>query len=37
MSSPLLIEPLFGAEPHGGGDIFTSLNDPAVSAFESWF
>ena len=37
MGSPLLIYPLAGIQAHEGGEIFPDRNDPAVSAFESWF
>jgi hypothetical protein len=36
-SSELLIKPLAGVEPHGGGDIFASDSDPAVVTFLAWF
>lgn len=36
-SSELLVKPLAGVEPHGGGDIFTDDSDPAVQAFLAWF
>lgn len=36
-ASPLLTKPLAGIEAHGGGDIFSSTADPAVTAFEAWF
>jgi hypothetical protein len=26
-----------GTDPHGGGDIFTGLTDPAVQVFLDWF
>jgi hypothetical protein len=36
-ASPFLIKPLAGIEPHGGGDIFRSLDDDAVKIFLDWF
>lgn len=36
-SSALLVKPLAGVEPHGGGDIFASDTDPAVQTFLMWF
>ena len=36
-TSELLVNPLAGVEPHGGGDIFPDLNDPAVKVFLAWF
>jgi hypothetical protein len=36
-ASRLLTYPLIGGEPHGGGDVFTDPNDPAIQAFLGWF
>ena len=36
-ASLFLTKPLAGIEPHGGGDIFPSVNDPAVVVFLGWF
>jgi hypothetical protein len=36
-TSELLVKPLAGVEPHGGGDIFADMNDPAVKVFLDWF
>ncbi len=36
-ASPFLTKPLAGTDPHGGGDIFASLSDPAVQVFLDWF
>jgi hypothetical protein len=35
-ASSLLTKPLAGQDPHGGGDIFADVDDPAVMAFEAW-
>ena len=36
--SELLTKPLEGIDdPHGGGNIFTSMDDPAVQTFLDWF
>jgi hypothetical protein len=36
--SELLTKPLQGIDdPHGGGNIFTTVNDPAVQIFLAWF
>ncbi len=36
--SELLTKPLQGIDdPHGGGNIYTSMDDPAVQAFLDWF
>ncbi|MBA3538788.1 MAG: hypothetical protein H0T79_04105 [Deltaproteobacteria bacterium] len=36
--SELLTKPLQGIDdPHGGGNIFTSVDDPAVQVFLDWF
>jgi hypothetical protein len=35
-ASSLLTKPLAGVDPHGGGDIFPSDDDPAVVAFLAW-
>jgi hypothetical protein len=35
-ASSLLTKPLAGLDPHGGGDIFPNIDDPAVMAFEAW-
>ncbi len=35
-ASSLLTKPLSGVDPHGGGDIFANVSDPAVMAFEAW-
>jgi len=36
-ASQFLTKPLGGIDPHGGGDIFPDMNDPAVPIFLSWF
>ena len=36
-ASLFLTKPLAGVEPHGGDDIFPSLQDPAVQIFLNWF
>jgi hypothetical protein len=36
-ASPFLTKPLAGLDPHGGGDIFPSVTDPAVQIFLNWF
>jgi hypothetical protein len=36
-ASPFLTKPLSGIEPHGGGDIFPNVEDPAVQIFLAWF
>ena len=36
-TSELLVKPLAGIEPHGGGDLFPDVNDPAVKVFLDWF
>jgi hypothetical protein len=36
-ASLFLTKPLGGIEPHGGGDIFPSEDDPAVQIFFDWF
>jgi hypothetical protein len=36
-ASLLLTKPLAGVEPHSGGEIFPSENDPAVQIFLGWF
>lgn len=36
-SSLFLTKPLAGIDPHGGGDIFPDMNDPAVKVFLAWF
>ena len=36
-ASPFLQKPLAGVEPHTGGDIFQTTDDPAVQAFLAWF
>jgi len=35
--SQLLVKPLAGVEPHGGGDLFPADTDPAVQDFLAWF
>lgn len=37
MASRLLTKPLAGVEGHGGGDIFSTVNDAAVQTFIMWF
>lgn len=38
MMSELLTQPLEGIDdPHGGGNIFVDINDPAVQVFLKWF
>lgn len=36
-ASLLLVKPLAGTEPHGGGDIYPDVSDPAVVTFLDWF
>jgi hypothetical protein len=36
-ASPFLTKPLAGIDPHNGGDIFSSMSDPAVQVFLDWF
>jgi hypothetical protein len=36
-ASLFLTKPLAGVESHGGGDIFPSTSDPAVTIFLAWF
>ena len=36
-ASQFLTKPLAGVDPHGGGDIFPDLSDPAVQVFLNWF
>ena len=36
-ASQFLTKPLGGIDPHGGGDIFPDMNDPAASIFLAWF
>ena len=36
-ASPFLTKPLAGTDPHGGGDIFAGMTDPAVQVFLDWF
>ena len=37
MASRLLTRPLAGVDGHGGGDIFQTVDDPAVKVFLDWF
>lgn len=37
MASRLLTKPLAGIDGHGGGDVFSSMNDAAVQTFMMWF
>ena len=36
-ASQFLTKPLAGIDPHGGGDIFPNVSDPAVQVFLDWF